>query len=98
MVLKCLGYMHRHEKEPVMTDIIHFVNNETLIASGPIFSKEAFEQYMDKSPNSQDQSFIICYTKNDSQAYIKEKLADHICCSEDHELDRWNALVNQTLK
>ena len=39
----------RHKREPDLTDFIHFVNDETLIVSDPIFSKE-------------DQSFIICYT------------------------------------
>ena len=39
-------------KEPELVDFIDFVNNENLIASDPLFSKEAVEQYIDKKKKS----------------------------------------------
>ena len=47
-----LTIRRRHKREPDLTDFIHFVNDETLIVSDPIFSKEAVEQYSDKKANS----------------------------------------------
>ena len=34
-----------------MTDFIQFVNDETLIVTDPVFSKEAVEQYVVKKPS-----------------------------------------------
>ena len=38
-----LTICRRQKREPDLTDFIHFVNDETLIVSDPIFSKEAVE-------------------------------------------------------
>ena len=40
-----------HEREPDLIDFIHFVNDETLIVKDLIFSKETFEQCIDKKSN-----------------------------------------------
>ena len=34
-----------------MADFIQFVNVEILIVTGPVFSKEAVEQYLEKKPS-----------------------------------------------
>ena len=50
--------IHRkHKTEPDLTDFIHFVNDETLIVSDPIFSKEAVEQYSDKNQIAEGPKF-----------------------------------------
>ena len=91
--------IHRKNKtEPDLTDFIHFVNDETLIVSDPIFSKEAVEQYSDKKTNSRRTKVSSFATKDDGKVHVEEKSPDCICCSEDHILDRCNAFMNQTLK
>ena len=38
-------------REPEVADFIQFVNDETLIVTDPVFSKEAAEQYVEKKPS-----------------------------------------------
>ena len=42
----------KQEKEPDLANFIDFVNDENLIVSDPVFSKEAVEQYIDKETKS----------------------------------------------
>ena len=92
-----LAICRRHKREPDVTDVICFVNDETLIVSDPIFSKEAVEQYSDKKPNSRRTKFSSFATKDDGKVHVQEKSPDCIYCSEDHTLYRCNAFINQTL-
>ena len=41
----------RGYREPEMADFIQFINDETLIVTDPVFSKEAVEQYVEKKPS-----------------------------------------------
>ena len=86
------------KREPDLTDFIHFVNDETLIVSDPISSKEAAEQYSDKKPNSRRTRVSSFATKDDGKVHVQEKSPDCIYCSEDNILDRCNAFMNQTFK
>ena len=81
-----------------MTDFIHFVNDETLIVSDPIFSKEAVEQYSDKKTNSRRTKVSSFATKDDGKVHVEEKSTDCIYCGEDQILDKCNAFMNETLK
>ena len=92
-----LAIRKRHKREPDVTDFICFVNDETLIVSDPIFSKEAVEQYSDKKPNSRRTKFSSFSTKDDGKVHIQEKSPDRIYSSEDHILYRCNAFINQIL-
>ena len=40
---KVLTIRRKVSREPEMADFIQFVNDETLIVTGPVFSKEAIE-------------------------------------------------------
>ena len=89
----------RHKREPGLTNFIHFINNEILIVSDPIFPREAVEWYMYKKWNSRKNKDSSFATKNDGKVYIEEETtADCIYYSEDDILDRCNAFINQTLK
>ena len=83
----------RHKREPDLTDFIHFVNDETLIVSDTIISKEAVEQYIAKKPNRRTK-----VSKDDGKGHVEEKSTDCIYCSEDYILAKCNAFMNQTLK
>ena len=93
-----LTICRRHKREPDLTDFIHFVNDETLTVSDPIFSKEAVEQYSDKKPNSRRAKVSSFATKDDGKVHVQERSPDCIYCCEDHILDRCNLFMNQTLK
>ena len=95
-----LTICRRHKREPDLTDFIHFVNDETLTVSDPIFSKEGVEQYSDKKPNSRSTKVSSFATKDDGKvmAHVQERSPDCIYCREDHILDRCNVFMNQTLK
>ena len=67
-----------------MSDFILFASDETLISSNPIFSKESFQQYSDKKPNSRRIKVLSFAAKDDDKAHVEEKLPDCIYCSEYH--------------
>ena len=48
---KVLGIRRDKGREPDMKYFIYFVNDETVIVSDPIFSKQAVEQYLEKKQN-----------------------------------------------
>ena len=83
-----LTIRRRHKREPDLTDFIHFVNDETLIVSDSIFSKEAVEQYSNKKANSRRTKVSSFGAKDDAKVHVEEKSSDWIYCSEDHILDR----------
>ena len=89
---KVLTRCRRHKREPDLIDFIHFVNDETLIVSDSIFSKEAIEL------NSRRVTVSSFATKDNGKEHIENKSADYIYCTEDHKLDKCNAFINQTLK
>ena len=47
----------RHLKEPNFPEIIHFVDDEAILANDPLFSKEPLSGYVDKkeAPNRRKQ-------------------------------------------
>ena len=73
--------IRRHKREPDMMDFIQFVNDETVIVTDPIFSKEAVEQYVEKRPNNKKGRLSTFVTG-------KEKSENCCYCDEQHKLDR----------
>ena len=60
--------MQKAQKGTNLTDFIHFINDETLIASDLIFSNEAVEQYNDKKTNSRRTKVSSFATKDKWQS------------------------------
>ena len=58
-------------KEPELADIIDFVNDENLIVSDPVFSKETVKQYIDKKKKS---SKVAIYTYQDQRKNLVVQL------------------------
>ena len=50
--MRVLLISRKQEKEDELADFIDFVNDENLIVSDPVFSKEPVEQYIDKKTKS----------------------------------------------
>ena len=75
-----------------MMDFIQFVNDETVIVTDPIFSKEAVQQYVEKRPNNKKGRLSTFVTG-------KEEKSENCCyCDEQHKLDRCDKSIEVTLK
>ena len=75
-----------------MMDFIKFVSDETVIATDPIFSKEAIQQYIEKRPNNKKGRLSTFVTG-------KEEKSENCCyCDQQHKLDRCDKFMKITLK
>ena len=45
-----MGIRRKLKRDPEFADVTDFVSDENLIVNGPVFSKEAVEQYIEKKP------------------------------------------------
>ena len=70
----------RHNQESDLTEFIHFVNDETLFVSYPIFSKEVVAQYMEKKPNSRRNKMSSFAQQVDGKEHVEEKSDDCTNC------------------
>lgn len=70
----------RHNQESDLTEFIHFVNDETLFVSYPIFSKEVVAQYMEKKPNSRRNKMPSFAQQVDGKEHVEEKSDDCTNC------------------
>ena len=50
MSRKVLGIRRKLKRDPELADLIDFVSDENLIVNDPVFSKDAFEHYIEKKP------------------------------------------------
>ena len=75
----------KQEKEPELTNVIDFVNDENLIVSDPVFSKEAVEQYIDKKTKSRR---VATYVSGSKETFGDLAVRSPcINCGENHQLD-----------
>ena len=82
---KVLTVRRRGNREPEMVDFIQFINDETLIVTDPVFSKEEVEQYIGKKPSYKKGKISVFSTK------IEENLDVSIYCDEQHKLEICNS-------
>ena len=75
-----------------MADFIQFVNDETLIVTDPVFSKEAVEQYVEKKPSCKKEKISAFATGNEENSDVC------IYCNERHKLECCNSFMDKTLK
>ena len=84
--------IRKHKREPDMMDFIQFVNDESVIVTNPVFSKEAVEHYVEKRPNNKKGRLSIFVTG-------REEKSENCCyCDEQHKLDRCDKFMEVTLK
>ena len=82
---KVLTVRRRGNRELEMADFIQFINDETLIVTDPVFSKEEVEQYIGKKPSYKKGMISVFSTK------IEENLDVSIYCDEQHKLEICNS-------
>ena len=87
-----LANRRRVIKEPEMADFIQFVNDETLIVTDPVFSKEARERYVEKKPSYKKGKISTFATGNEESPDVC------IYCDERHKLEVCDKFMERTLK
>ena len=74
-----------------MADFIDFINDETLLASDPLFSGEALKVYVEKDEKSHLKKKMKPYASNTTDKVQEEKddIKEMKClvCEEKHDLD-----------
>ena len=70
---KVLTIQRRGNRVPEMADFIQFVNNETLIGTDPVFSKEAVEQNVEKKPSYEKGNISAFATGNEENPFTAMK-------------------------
>ena len=86
----------KQEKEPELTNVIDFVNDENLIVSDPVFSKEAVEQYIDKKTKLRR---AATYVSGSKEKFVDLAVRSPcINCGENHQLDGCLKFMDMTLK
>ena len=89
---KVLAIRRKCKREPDMTDLIQFVNDETVIVTNSILLKEAVEQYVEKRPNNKKGSLSAFVTE-------KEERSENCCyCDEQHKPDKCDKFMEAKLK
>ena len=83
---KVLTIRRMVNRELEMSDFIQFVNDEALIATDPVFSKEAVEQYVDKKPSCKKGKISPFVTGNEENPDVS------IYCNERHKVECCNSL------
>ena len=89
---RVLMIRRRGYREPEMADFIQFINDETLIMTDPVFSKEAVEQYVEKKPSYKKGKISAFATGNEENPDVC------IYCNERHKLECCNSFMDKTLK
>ena len=95
----------QHSREPEPKNLINSVDKEADLVSDPLFSKEAFEQYLDKRDAKVDKRRRVrIYTirpdeepKNKPDKDIKGK-DKCIMCGACHDLDDSSIFMSQTVE
>ena len=89
---RVLTIRRKQVREPDMKDFIHFINDETIIVSDPIFSKEAIEPYLENKSSHRKGKVSTFITGN------KEQHDVCIYCDEHHKLADCEKFMDIDLK
>ena len=88
---KVLSIRRRRAEDPELADFIEFINDETLLASDTLFSREALKAYVEKEERSHLQKKMKSYASNSTDKVQEEKdaIKEMKCpvCEEKHDLD-----------
>ena len=89
---KVLTTRRMGNREPEVADFIQFVDDETLIVTDPVFSKEAAEHYAEKKPSYKKGKILAFATRNEDNPDIS------IYYNERHKLESCKSFMEKTLK
>ena len=88
---KVLSIRRHRAEDPELADFIDFINDETLLASDPLFSREALKVYVEKEERSHLKKKMKSYASNTTDKVQEEKdaIKEMKCpvCEEKHDLD-----------
>ena len=88
---KVLSIRQHRVKDPELADFIDFINDETLLASGPLFSREALKVYVEKKERNHLKKKMKSYASNTTGKVQEEKddIKEMKCpvCVEKYDLD-----------
>ena len=88
---KVLAIRRKVSREPEMADFIQFVNDETLIVTDPVFSKEVIERYVEKKPSYKKGKISTFATGNEESPDVS------IYGDERHKLEVCDKFMERTL-
>ena len=84
-----------------MTDFIDFINDETLLAIDPLFSRETLKVYVEKEERSHLKKKMKSYGSNTTGKVQEEKdeIKEMKClvCEENHDLDNCKNFSNMSV-
>ena len=81
--------MH-HLRGLSLSDIIAFVEKETILVNDPLFSNNAVEIYLDKTKDSAQKRMKYFTTKTEEQKSQEEVRSRCLICNKNHDLDPCN--------
>lgn len=81
--------MH-HLRGLSLSDIIAFVEKETILVNDPLFSNNAVEIYLDKTKESAQKRMKYFTTKAEEQKSQEEVRSRCLICNKNHDLDPCN--------
>ena len=81
--------MH-HLRGLSLSDIIAFVEKETILVNDPLFSNNAVEIYLDKTKESAQKRMKYFTTKTEEQKSQEEVWSRCLICNKNHDLDPCN--------
>ena len=82
---KVLSIRRRHKREPTLSDLTYFIEEETALVNDPLFSNNAYDEYLEKPvrPARRSLKMNLTGTKEDDC----EKKQCQMCQKFNHDLD-----------
>ena len=87
---KALTIRMHHLRGLSLSDIIAFVEKETILVNDPLFSNNAVEIYLDKTKESAQKRMKYFTTKTEEQKSQEEVRSRCLICNKNHDLDPCN--------
>ena len=87
---KALTIRMHHLRGLSLSDIIAFVEKETILVNDPLFSNNAVEIYLDKTKESAQKRMKYFTTKTKEQKSQEEVRSRCLICNKNHDLDPCN--------
>ena len=97
---KVLGIKRKLKRDPEFADLTDFVSDENLIVNGPVFSKEAVEQYIEKKPVKRGKKSST-YVAGSTECHVLDhgyKIVKCINSAANHLLENCPSFLEKTLR
>ena len=91
----------RQSREPELSDLINFIDKETILVNDPLFSREAVDYYVDKKERPERKKRIRSYTTKTEEIHntnLTRSGKNCLVCDGSHDLDNCKEFMSQELK